>query len=82
MQYEDGFVAYLNGKRVAASNAPALPNFDSHATAERDDAAAFAPQPFNLTPFLGDLVAGTNVLAIHALNVDDVSPDLVARPKL
>lgn len=82
MQYEDGFVAYLNGKRVASSNAPSLPSFQSHATAERDDADAFASQSFNLTPYLDDLVAGKNVLAIHALNFDDASPDLVARPRV
>jgi hypothetical protein len=82
MQYEDGFVAYLNGKRVASANAPALPTFNSNATAERDDDDALAPQSFNLTPYLGDLVAGTNVLAIHALNANDASPDLLARPRL
>ena len=31
--YEDGFIVYLNGHEVAASNAPAVPAFDSIATA-------------------------------------------------
>ena len=82
MQYEDGFVAYLNGNRVAAANAPSLPDFQSHATGERDDAEALIPEAFNLTPFIDDLVAGTNVLAIHAVNIDDASPDLLSLPRL
>jgi len=81
-QYEDGFVAYLNGKLVAAANAPALPNYQSHATAEREDGEALAFHSFNLTPFLDDLVVGQNVLAIHALNVNDASPDLLSHPRL
>ncbi|HEY3393372.1 MAG TPA: CotH kinase family protein [Lacipirellulaceae bacterium] len=82
MQYEDGFVAYLNGTRVAAVGAPALPNFQSNSSVERDDADALSPETFNLTPFLNRLVAGTNVLAIHVLNTDDLSPDLLSVPKL
>jgi hypothetical protein len=82
MQYEDGFVAYLNGTRVAAVGAPALPTFQTNSSFERDDADALSPETFNLTPFLGSLVAGTNVLSIHALNIDDASPDLLSAPKL
>ena len=82
MQYEDGFVAYLNGKQVAARSAPALPNFQSHATGERDDADALDVESINLTQHLGELVAGTNVLAIHVLNIDDDSPDLLSVPRL
>ncbi|HEX2474278.1 MAG TPA: CotH kinase family protein, partial [Lacipirellulaceae bacterium] len=82
MQYEDGFVAYLNGVRVAAVGAPALPNYQTNSSVERDDADALTPETFNLTPFLNQLVAGTNVLAIHVLNTDDTSPDLLSVPKL
>ncbi len=82
MQYEDGFVAYLNGRRVAAVGAPALPNYQTNSSVERDDADALTPETFNLTPFLGSLVSGTNVLAIHVLNVDDASPDLLSVAKM
>jgi hypothetical protein len=82
MQYDDGFVAYLNGKRVASAAAPATLNYLSKATSEREDAYALEPQGFNLTPFLGDLVAGENVLAIHVLNFSGSSPDLLSRPRL
>src|SRR5690606_20746968 len=69
MQYDDGFVAYLNGTRVASAAAPTLPKFNSTATSSRDDADALVPQVFNLTAFLDSLVEGTNVLAIHVLNL-------------
>ena len=82
MQYDDGFVAYLNGRRVALSNAPATLNYLSKATGERDDSDSLEPQGFNLTPYLSDLVAGENVLAIHALNFSVSSPDLLSRPRL
>jgi hypothetical protein len=82
LQYDDGFVAYLNGKRVAAANAPSLPNFQSNASGSRENTASLVPQSFDLSPHLGELVAGTNVLAIHVLNVNDASPDLLSRPRL
>ncbi len=82
MQYDDGFVAYLNGKRVAAVHAPALPNFNTNASAKRDNSVVLVPQSFDLATNLGELVAGTNVLAIHVLNIDDASQDLLSRPRL
>lgn len=82
MRYDDGFVAYLNGVRVAEAAAPQLPNYQSHATTLRDDALALEPQQFNLTPYLDALVAGTNVLAIHVLNISDTSSDLLSIPEL
>lgn len=83
LQYDDGIVVYLNGTRVASANAPAtVPNFQSNATAQRDNAAALVPQTFDLTAHLGNLVAGTNVLAVHVLNIGDGSEDLLSRPQL
>lgn len=82
MQYDDGFVAYLNGHQVASSRAPGAVNFQSQATSERDDDDSLAPETFNLTPYLSNLVAGENVLSIHVLNRTDASPDLLSRPQL
>ena len=82
IQYDDGFVAYLNGAKVASANAPTLPDYQSNATGQREDADALKPQAFNLTAYLSNLVAGTNVLAIHLLNVSDASSDLLSLPKL
>jgi hypothetical protein len=85
MQYDDGIIVYLNGKRVAAANAPSsavLPTFQTNATGQRNNTAALVPQAFDLTPHVGELVAGTNVLAIHVLNVNDASEDLLSKPRL
>ena len=37
MRYDDGFVAYLNDQEVARANAPASPQWNSTATADRGD---------------------------------------------
>jgi hypothetical protein len=67
MQYDDGFVAYLNGTEVARSNAPAPAQWDSAATADRDDTLAPQFEVFDLTPHIGELVDGNNILSIHGL---------------
>ncbi len=85
MRYEDGFVAYLNGVRVAAANAPdegAL-TYNSTATAEHPDEEAMEPGAFTISP--ASLVLGTNILAIHGLNLSasgSNSNDFLALPEL
>jgi hypothetical protein len=64
--YDDGFVAYLNGVRVAAGNAPeGSPDFSSLAARKHD---ADDLECFDLTSFAGSLRAGRNVLAVVGLN--------------
>ena len=81
IDYDDGFVAFLNGTRVAERNAPAgALTFDVEATAKRE---AGTPERFDLTPFLDRLVPGTNVLAIVGLNdLDPTSSDMSLDPEL
>jgi hypothetical protein len=66
VQYDDGFVAYLNGQLVASRNAPASPAWNSAATASHSGTEV-EEIPLSLPP--GLLVNGTNVLALHGLNV-------------
>ena len=73
LRYDDGFIAYLNGKEVKRSgfqedDARPNPQWDSRANQTRDDAAATAPVNFDLSPYLPLLVNGPNVLAFHAVN--------------
>ena len=72
VQYEDGFVAYLNGQEVARSNAPGSAGtpvaFDAVATANRADTAALTAQAFDLSAYRDLLVDGDNVLAVQGLN--------------
>ena len=84
LRFDDGFIAYLNGKRVARANF--AEDFVVHPAGlgvvcrvagrhklDRWQRAANAPKPqtwccFDLTPYLSDLVEGTNVLAFHGVN--------------
>ena len=82
MKYDDGFVAYLNGMEVARANAPASPTWNSTATADHpyDQATAYAT--FDISQYRDLLVVGTNVLAIHGLNVSADSTDFLVLPEL
>ncbi|MBN2508247.1 MAG: lamin tail domain-containing protein [Verrucomicrobia bacterium] len=82
MEYDDGFIAYINGHQVAADNAPASPTWNSAAPNNRSDSTAVVPATFNLTASLGYLKVGVNVLAIQGLNNGVGSSDLLMRPKI
>ncbi len=77
VRYDDGFVAYLNGKRVASGNGPAKPRWNSQATENHDDGQALSYQPFYLEDAASLLVPGRNVLAVHGLNVAAGSTDML-----
>lgn len=78
MQSDDGFIAYLNGVRVAELNAPANPQYDSVATGQPTDQEAATPRAFALDAHLDLLNTGANVLAIHALNRGSFSSDMLS----
>lgn len=84
VKFDDGFVAYLNGEKVAASNAPAYPQFNSLATAARSNDAARIFVEYDLSAYAGCLRSGSNVLAIHVLNQNTAprSSDLLILPVL
>ena len=82
MKYDDGFVAYLNGAEVAERNAPGSPDWDSDATANHADDDAQEFESIDISDGLDQLVAGTNVLAIHGLNNGADSSDLLMLPRL
>ncbi|RIK73670.1 MAG: hypothetical protein DCC68_24505, partial [Planctomycetota bacterium] len=69
MLYDDGFVAFLNGVKVASATSPADASltWNSGATAG-GEASLNSPVEFDLTTFRNQLVIGQNVLAIHGLN--------------
>jgi|GEM_PF-237229 len=77
VKYDDGFVAFLNGHQVASANAPAIPRWNSQATQGHDDPAAMQFEIFNISKFRDKLQQGKNVLAIHAMNVDAASTDML-----
>lgn len=81
MKFDDGYVAYLNGVKIHERFSPAEPVWDSLATASHEaDAAEY--EVFDVSHALGDLVAGTNVLAIHGMNRTLGSADFLILPEL
>lgn len=83
MKIDDGFVAYLNGSEVARFNAGtnAL-TWNSGAIADNSDATALTFQAFDLSAFKTNIIMGTNVLAIHALNDEIGDEEMLVMPAL
>jgi len=84
MKYDDGYVAYLNGEPIvdAVKNAPATPAWNSAATADRNDGQATTWENVAVANPADMLVAGINVLAIHAMNFDAGDGDFLVLPEL
>ena len=81
LQFDDGFVAYLNGTLVASENAPEGLSWLSNAVAAGNDERVHT-KTFDLTDHLEQLKDGTNVFAIHGLNQTRVSNEFVLIPEL
>ena len=81
-QYDDGFTAYLNGTEVARRNAPSLPTWDSVATAERPDNLMTSWEEIDISAHIGELTVGTNVLAVHGLNLNASDEDFWILPEI
>jgi len=79
VRYDDGFVAYINGEPVCQVNAPPNPGRRSAATQPHE---AQGMETIEISKHLDKIVAGVNVLAIHALNVSGSSPDFLIMSKL
>ena len=86
MDYDDGYVAYLNGVEIARENA-GLPGEDVAWDATLDDwheAVLYTGGTPELVPLdvSSILQEGTNVLAVEVHNANPGSSDLTARPFL
>ncbi len=68
VQYDDGFVAYVNGQEIARSNFTGVPEWNSSADTDRPDIAALQPEEYWIDLEPGLLRSGENVLAIQGLN--------------
>ena len=82
MKYDDGFVAYLNGSRVASANAPGALSWNSASTSLHDDSAAVTYVSFVIDEHLDKLQVGNNLLTIHGLNDNLGSSDMLISPRL
>jgi len=80
VDFDDGFVAYLNGTEIVRTNVSANPPlFNSAASGDHE---AGVPVEFDLTANKSLLRAGANVLAIQAHNTSLTSSDLSVIPEL
>lgn len=70
LRFGDGFIAYLNGHRVASANAPESSTWNAKATDRRRDRQSRDLEPFDLSSHRDKLRDGDNVLAIHHLSID------------
>ena len=86
IQYDDGFVAYLDGQEIARRNAPGDAGtplaFNAAALSDRSLSAARVAEFIDVTPWAASLAAGAHVLAIQGLNDATNSPDFLVRPEL
>jgi len=77
VRYDDGFAAWLNGTRVASGLAPASLQWNSEATTSHSDIDAVGFEDFDISPHIGQLQEGSNLLAIHGLNRAIDSSDML-----
>ncbi|MFN0152351.1 MAG: metallophosphoesterase [bacterium] len=73
--YDDGFVAYLNGREILRRMMP--DGEITYATFAAGQHEGGALETYDLSQFVGYLSAGTNVLAVEAHQVNATSSDLV-----
>jgi WD40 repeat protein len=77
--YDDGFVAYLNGEEVARANIQGGPPAFNTGAASANEPTQIE---VDLTPHIGKLKKGKNVLAIQAHNASVTSSDFVFTPSV
>mgnify|MGYP001157263666 CR=1 FL=1 len=80
IDYDDGFAAYLNGKRIAETNAPPG-NLNQYSMAKGSHESGELEQ-FDISEYINLLRKGTNVFAIVGLNNSKTSSDLLINPIL
>lgn len=84
MDWDDGYIAYLNGVRVASRYAPDPATHDRPATTSNHEACCgtCVPEEIDLSGYLDVLVAGVNVLAVQVHNTSVSSSDFLLVPEL
>ena len=82
VRYDDGFAAFLNGYRIASSNAPTALRWNSAATQPHPDAEAVQWESFDVSAALPYLQPGSNVLAVQGLNIAATNTDFLLQVQL
>jgi hypothetical protein len=79
LRYDDGFVIYLNGTKIASANAPDSPEWNSVAN---DYLESENEEIFNVSDYFSLLQDGENLLAIQLMNNSNTSSDLLLTLKM
>jgi len=88
IRYDDGFVAYINGRELTRDNFDAaVPDWNDDADGLHDDDDARLLQPFRVNRIdkpdvFNALQLGDNILAIHGMNDHTGSSDFLISPEL
>jgi hypothetical protein len=82
VRYDDGFVAYINGVKVAERNVAGTPEWDSRASASHSDSAAVLLESIDISNYLDALRQGDNLLAVHGMNSSATSSDFLISVEL
>ena len=77
VRHDDGFAAFINGAEAASKNAPAVLTWDGNGSST-PDSLAVQYQPYEVaSEGISALRVGSNVLAIHAFNLNANSSDFL-----
>jgi len=85
VDYDDGFVAYINGSEVARANINGSPPAYNATTITQHEAQIYSggtPDRFVIDNFQDILIEGTNTLSIQAHNFSSTSTDFTIIPYL
>jgi parallel beta-helix repeat protein/predicted outer membrane repeat protein len=82
IRYDDSFIAYLNGIEVARRNFTSTPTWNSHASVANPDSSAVVFDHIDIFDHVSVLQQGSNLLAIHGLNVSSTSNDFIISVEL
>ncbi len=90
IDWDDGYIAYINGVRVDSRYAPDPPTYDEPATTSNHEACCGTstpsgpcpPEQVDLSNYIGELAEGVNVLAIQVHNQSISSSDFLFIPEL
>ena len=85
IDYDDAFVAYINGVEVARANINGVPPSFNASTNQDHEAQMYnggTPDRFTIGDFSSILLEGENVLAIQAHNISESSSDFTIIPFL
>ncbi len=79
IRFDDGFIAYLNGERIMAENAPQNPYWRATASQPHE---AQSMVWYDVSEHIDKLKSGENLFAVHGMNVSGSSPDFLIQFEL